>query len=123
MSQISMEEKLADLRKVIIKLSEAGCTLEAENEKQSELLKSAESEIAYLKGKVNKLEEDNEFTINYNTELKEEKAVLLQENEDLLDENGELEEKIKKLEEDNRKLSAKLYEREDEKKSKKAEIR
>ena len=136
MSKISMDEKLTDLKKVIFKLSEIGCLLSAENEKQSELLKSTESEITYLKGQVKKLEEDNEFTINYNTELKEEKTALSKdvesleyENQEMADEidllekeNKSLNERISQLKNDNDKLTRKLYEYEDAKKSKKSEL-
>lgn len=136
MSNISMDEKLADLRKVIFRLSEAGCQLSAENERQSAVLESANSEIDYLKEKVKTLEGDNEFTINYNTELKEEKTALLKDVENLECENQKmsdkidilekekrsLNEKINQLQKDNDKLTRKICDYEEAKNSKKSEL-
>lgn len=97
MSNISIDEKLTDLKKVIFKLSEIGCMLSAENEKQSELLKSADSEIVYLKGQVKKLDDDNNEAMQSNTDLQRVNAEFERENQYLLDENDKLDKENKNL--------------------------
>lgn len=136
MSHISMEEKLSDLKKVILELSNAGCSLSAENKEQSELLKRQDGEISFLKGKLKELENDNNETINDNTDLQLKNSDLENELENLDNENQELIEKIEdlenknkslnnrvgELEKDNSKLRKAINEYEEAKKSKKSEL-
>ncbi|MDE7137569.1 MAG: hypothetical protein K2O29_03815, partial [Ruminococcus sp.] len=68
MSKISMDEKLKDLKKVIFKLSEIGCMLSTENEKQSAMLIAKDKHISDLEEQVNKLYADNDETMKSNTD-------------------------------------------------------
>ncbi|MDE6664695.1 MAG: hypothetical protein K2K14_00680 [Ruminococcus sp.] len=136
MSHISMEEKLSDLKKVILELSNAGCSLSAENKKQSELLERQDGEISFLKGKLKELENDNNETINDNTDLQlknsdleNELENLDNENQELIDEIEDLEKKNKslnnrvgELEKENSKLKKAINDYEEAKKSKKSEL-
>ncbi len=97
MSKISMDEKLTDLKKVIIKLSEIGCELSAENKNQSAMLMAKNKHISDLEEQVNKLYADNNATIESNTELQRANAEFERENKNLSDDNEELYEKNKSL--------------------------
>lgn len=136
MSHISMEEKLSDLKKVILELSNAGCSLSAENKEQSELLKRQDGEISFLKGKLKELENDNNETINDNTDLQlknsdlenelesldNENQELIEEIEDLENKNKSLNNRVGELEKENSKLRKDIKEYEEAKKSKKSEL-
>lgn len=115
MSQISMEEKLSDLKKVILELSKAGCSLVSENERQSELLIEKDKHISDLQEQVNRLYADNNATMESNTDLQRQIEVLWNDNDKLKND-------VKKLEDDNRKLNRKIYDYEEAKKSRKSEL-
>lgn len=104
MSNISMDEKLTDLKKVIFKLSEIGCILSAENEKQSAMLAEKDKRISDLAEQVKKLDDDNNATVQSNTDLQRANAEFERENQYLLDENDKLEEENKNLRDTIRRL-------------------
>lgn len=104
MSNIIMDEKLTDLKKVIFKLSEIGCILSAENEKQSAMLAEKDKHISDLAEQVNQLNDDNNETMQSNTDLQRANAEFERANQYLVDENDKFEEENKNLRDTIRRL-------------------